>query len=104
MVFYYISTIDYGNIWFFFIIAKIKSNKPLTRNIAKSGKVLSWNGVSLFQLYFDLKLNYSQPASCHIAIRYAAFYGDNAKHEMKRFKITSNETGLLKTVKSKHKQ
>jgi len=40
-----------------------------TRNIAKSGEVLNWGGISPFQLHLGLKVNHSQSASCHIAIR-----------------------------------
>ena len=43
----------------------------LTRNIAKSGEVLNWNGFSPFQLHLGLIRYHSQSASCHIAIRYA---------------------------------
>ena len=38
-----------------------------TRNIAKSGEAINWSGFSPFQLYFDLIVNHSQSASCHIA-------------------------------------
>ena len=41
----------------------------LTRNIAKSGEVLNWNGFSPFQLHLGLIRYHSQSASCHIAIR-----------------------------------
>ena len=40
----------------------------LTRNIAKSGEVLNWNGFSPFQLHLGLIRYHSQSASCHIAI------------------------------------
>jgi hypothetical protein len=40
-----------------------------TRNIAKSGEVINWNGFSPFQLLLWLILNHSQSVSCHIAIR-----------------------------------
>ena len=46
----------------------------LTRNIAKSGEVLNWNGFSPFQLHLGLIRYHSQSASCHIAIRYMLFY------------------------------
>ena len=45
---------------------------PLTRNIAKSGEVLNWNGFSPFQLHLGLIRYHSQSASCHIAIRCAS--------------------------------
>jgi hypothetical protein len=38
-----------------------------TRNIAKSGEVLNWSGLSPFQLHLGLIVNRSQSASCHIA-------------------------------------
>ena len=43
------------------------NNKPLTRNIAKSGEVLNWIGFSPFQLHLGLIEKHSQSASCHIA-------------------------------------
>ncbi|MCS3112295.1 hypothetical protein NXU93_13030 [Bacteroides fragilis] len=48
------------------------TTEMLTRNIAKSGEVLNWNGFSPFQLHLGLIRYHSQSASCHIAIRYAA--------------------------------
>jgi len=46
------------------------TTEMLTRNIAKSGEVLNWNGFSPFQLHLGLIRYHSQSASCHIAIRY----------------------------------
>ena len=45
------------------------TTEMLTRNIAKSGEVLNWNGFSPFQLHLGLIRYHSQSASCHIAIR-----------------------------------
>ena len=50
----------------------MKNIQPLTRNIAKSGEVLNWNGFSPFQLHLGLIRYHSQSASCHIAKRYAS--------------------------------
>jgi hypothetical protein len=50
------------------------TTEMLTRNIAKSGEVLNWNGFSPFQLHLGLIVNRSQSASCHIAIRYRLFF------------------------------
>ena len=47
------------------------TTEMLTRNIAKSGEVLNWNGFSPFQLHLGLIRYHSQSASCHIAIREA---------------------------------
>jgi hypothetical protein len=47
----------------------IKTTEMLTRNIAKSGEVLNWSGFTPFKLHLGLIANYSQSASCHIAIR-----------------------------------
>ena len=47
----------------------------LTRNIAKSGEVLNWNGFSPFQLHLGLIRYHSQSASCHTL----AFSGENAE-------------------------
>jgi hypothetical protein len=47
----------------------IKTTEMLTRNIAKSGEVLNWSGFTTFKLHLGLIANYSQSASCHIAIR-----------------------------------
>jgi len=41
----------------------------LTRNIAKSGEVLNWDGFSPFWFHFGLIVNSSQSASCHITNR-----------------------------------
>ena len=49
--------------------SKLKTTEMLTRNIAKSGEVLSWGGFIPFQLHHGLIVNRSQSASCHIAIR-----------------------------------
>jgi hypothetical protein len=38
-----------------------------TRNIAKSGDTQIWQGINPFQIYYDLKRNHLQSASCHIA-------------------------------------
>ena len=46
------------------------TTEMLTRNIAKSGEVLNWNGFSPFQLHLGLIRYHSQSASCHIAIRF----------------------------------
>ena len=53
------------------------TTEMLTRNIAKSGEVLNWNGFSPFQLHLGLIRYHSQSASCHIAIRYAALKTTN---------------------------
>jgi hypothetical protein len=45
------------------------NQKPITRNIAKSGEVPNLAGFSPFWLYLGLIVNRSQSASCHIAIR-----------------------------------
>ena len=50
----------------------MKTTEMLTRNIAKSGKVLNWSDFSPFQLYLGLIVKRSQSASCHIAICYGA--------------------------------
>ncbi|MDD3915290.1 MAG: hypothetical protein PHF76_11680 [Bacteroidales bacterium] len=44
-----------------------ETTEMLTRNIAKSGEVLNWNGFSPFQLHLGLIRYHSQSASCHIA-------------------------------------
>ena len=49
----------------------MNEHQAVTRNIAKSGEVLNWNGLSSFQLHLGLIVNRSQSASCHIAIRWA---------------------------------
>jgi len=36
-----------------------KNNQVITRNIAKSGKVLNWGGFHSFQLHLGLILNHS---------------------------------------------
>jgi hypothetical protein len=58
-----------------------------TRNIAKSGKVLNWSGLSPFQLHLGLIVNRSQSASCHIAT-----VGKHLKtdHETFKHNIDSN--------------
>jgi len=48
---------------------KINNVLGLTRNVAKSGKVLIWSVIRLFQLHLGLIVNHSQSASCHIAKR-----------------------------------
>ena len=52
---------------------KMKNAQLPTRNIAKSGKVLNWEGLSPFQLHLSLIVDRSQSASCHIAKRYEQF-------------------------------
>jgi len=50
------------------------TTETLTRNIAKSGEVLNWNGFSPFQLHLGLIRYHSQSASCHIAKRCAQVF------------------------------
>ena len=47
----------------------MNNSQLTTRNIAKSGEVRNWGGVSPYQIHLGLIENYSQSASCHIAIR-----------------------------------
>ncbi len=49
------------------------TTEMLTRNIAKSGEVLNWNGFSPFQLHLGLIRYHSQSDSGHIAKRWATY-------------------------------
>ena len=56
------------------------TTEMLTRNIAKSGEVLNWNGFSPFQLHLGLIRYHSQSASCHIAKRCHQLYESRFLH------------------------
>ncbi len=51
----------------------MKTTEMLTCNIAKSGEVLNFGGVSPFGHHLGLIRYHSQSASCHIAIRYNSY-------------------------------
>jgi hypothetical protein len=59
------------------------TTEMLTRNIAKSGEVLNWNGFSPFQLHLGLIRYHSQSASCHIAIRYGQVKQNKNQHGLR---------------------
>ena len=57
------------------------TTEMLTRNIAKSGEVLNWNGFSPFQLHLGLIRYHSQSASCHIAIPLLPIEAQKTKYQ-----------------------
>jgi len=64
----------------------------VTRNIAKSGEVRNWGVFSPFQLHLGLIANHSQPASCHIAIR----YGQGKRKHAFQYKQLTNGKNKIK--------
>jgi len=72
-----------------------KNKRHITCNIAKSGEVLNWGGLSPFQLRLGLIENLSQSASCHIANRYAQFIRKHKAEILKQLSISPSSKALI---------